>query len=272
MRTYRLYLLFLLCALLAVPHAFASASCPRTYEVLGADADEQEILARLDGDLRAIPRLSAGDADDRNRALLKTLRDLKQGDRRVAGRDAAWSKARIRDFFRKLTRNPQVKDSACGRYKDSKKVGFCFGRAAAAHVTALESGLQKESIRKIWLVGDLDNGSKWKFHVATLLRGEDGDWYAVDPYFDEPLRVDHWYEKIREDVDPEGTARLFSTEPSRLYVSSFKKYNHADMDRDSLGGFFQDLFEGLRRERENPRRGSEVPWWMWWMAPVVAPR
>lgn len=64
----------------------------------------------------------------------------------------------------------------------NREIGFCFGRAMAVHLTARRMGLFEDSIRKIFLAGDLKNGTiRWRFHMATLLKGDDNQYYVVDP-------------------------------------------------------------------------------------------
>ena len=92
-----------------------------------------------------------------------------------------------------LSARDKVASIASLDHYDQQNIGFCFGRAMAAHLIARGMGLGSDSIRKLFIIGDLRSGAdpEWRFHVTTLVRGsEDGGWYAVDPaleYLDTPV-------------------------------------------------------------------------------------
>lgn len=63
------------------------------------------------------------------------------------------------------------------------EIGFCYGRAMAVHLLARKMGLDDQGIQKIFIAGDLNNGQgvRWRFHMATMVRGDDNNWYIIDP-------------------------------------------------------------------------------------------
>ncbi len=64
----------------------------------------------------------------------------------------------------------------------NNEIGFCYGRAMAVHLIARKMGLNKASIQKIFIAGDLRDGeTRWRFHMATMVQGEDEEWYVIDP-------------------------------------------------------------------------------------------
>ena len=100
-----------------------------------------------------------------------------------------------------------------GRFDPSGEIGFCFGRAMAVHLIALRMGLTQDNIRKLFIVGDLRSGDKpeWRFHVATLVRGSDGAWYAVDPILPAPMEMSAWIATVQDTWDKSRSAKLYMT-------------------------------------------------------------
>jgi len=92
------------------------------------------------------------------------------------------------------------------KYDPEGKIGYCYGRAMAVHLRARRMGLKPDSIRKLFIVGDLRQSEKpeWRFHVTTLIKGTEGGWYAVDPILKRPffkgtaLPMKQWVETVRK--------------------------------------------------------------------------
>ncbi len=62
------------------------------------------------------------------------------------------------------------------------EIGYCYGRAMASHLLARKMGLKESSMRKIFAAGDMQNGRvRWRNHMATVVKGEDGKEYVIDP-------------------------------------------------------------------------------------------
>ncbi|GEM_PF-1551548 len=106
---------------------------------------------------------------------------------------------------------------ALGKYDPEHQTGFCFGRAMAVHLMARRMGLREESIRKLFVVGCLGSGGKteWRFHVATMVKGDDGAWHALEMNVAKgPLSAPEWVREMHRVWDPEQKARLYVTSPS----------------------------------------------------------
>ncbi|MBI4424666.1 MAG: hypothetical protein HY554_13115 [Elusimicrobia bacterium] len=97
------------------------------------------------------------------------------------------------------------------RYDPTGVIGFCFGRAMAVHLLARKLGLAEDSIAKLFVVGDLRSGAdpEWRFHVATLVRGSDGTWHAIDPIMDGPLTARQWVERVHQGWDAGRLAKFY---------------------------------------------------------------
>jgi hypothetical protein len=99
------------------------------------------------------------------------------------------TKAQRDELFLQASRHPVAGLSAIGKYDHqptgigSGEVGFCYGRSMVVHLLARKMGLDPKSIQKLFIAGDLNNeeGIRWRFHVTTLVLGDDGKQYAIDP-------------------------------------------------------------------------------------------
>ena len=117
-------------------------------------------------------------------------------------------------LYRFLSENEVACIGALTKYDPMKIIGFCFGRAMAVHLKALQMGLNPESIKKIFIIGDLkSNGmTQYRFHVATTIKGNDGDWYAFDTTKDIGLKTaGEWVSECRRLWDPECKAKIYLT-------------------------------------------------------------
>jgi hypothetical protein len=108
-------------------------------------------------------------------------------------------------------------------YDPQKLTGFCFGRAMAVHTLARERGVKPQSIKKQFIVGDLKGidakQTEWRFHVTTLVKGDDGRWYAIDPIFPRVLTQVEWIQKTRSIWDEwYKKSNIFKEPQSRIYV------------------------------------------------------
>jgi hypothetical protein len=105
------------------------------------------------------------------------------------------------------------------KYDPEGIMGFCYGRAMASHLIACRMGLAPESIRKIFMVGVLNycHGKEWRFHVSTIVKGDDGRWYAIDPTRELRLNtVDGWVGTIGNSWEREKKVKLYLTSTSAI--------------------------------------------------------
>ena len=108
------------------------------------------------------------------------------------------------------------------------EVGFCYGRAMVVHLLARKMGLDPKSIQKLFVAGDLNNGegTRWRFHVTTLVLGDDGKQYAIDPIMpsmgqpgvSEPYA---WMKAVKDEFDMkdgEDESNFFLTDTRSILV------------------------------------------------------
>jgi hypothetical protein len=121
--------------------------------------------------------------------------------------------------------HPVARLDQLNKYDPQKLTGFCFGRAMAVHILARQRGLKPQSIKKQFIVGDLRGirakETEWRFHLTTLVKGEGGKWYAIDPIFPRVLTQTEWIEKTRAMWDEWYKESLKFKDPqSRIYIVS----------------------------------------------------
>ncbi|MHC9542291.1 MAG: hypothetical protein AB9903_22510 [Vulcanimicrobiota bacterium] len=105
------------------------------------------------------------------------------------------------------------------KYDPEGIMGFCYGRAMASHLIACRMGLTPGSIRKIFMVGVLNYccGKEWRFHVSTIVKGDDRRWYAIDPTRGLRLNtVDGWVGTIGNSWEQEKKVKLYLTSTSAI--------------------------------------------------------
>ncbi len=144
----------------------------------------------------------------------------------------------IQDLYKSVIVNPVTTLQRIRRYDPTGEIGFCFGRAMGAALIARAMGLERGSIRKLFIVGDLKSSSsastEWRFHVTMIVRGADANgnltWYAIDPmmYWGgdfNPLTVDQWIERVRKYWDSwsgHSKAHLYLTEESTAILPDLR--------------------------------------------------
>lgn len=171
-----------------------------------------------------------------NESVLKDLNELKV--KTSPNRKAGLSDDEILNVFRKVKNHPVAATSKVDVYsKTSPGMGYCFGRAMTSHLTAIAQGLDKNSIRKVWVVGNL---GKWTYHVSTIVKDTKGQWYAIDPILSHPMKVEDWY-KTMKTYDQAGDLRIIHTEAKRYGPGSDKKYDPNELKKAVYDGYFNDL-------------------------------
>ncbi len=155
----------------------------------------------------------------------------------------------VRQLYQQVSNHPVASLAMANNYsKNSPGMGYCFGRATTAHIKALANGLDKDSVRKVWALGNLKTGdTEWRYHVTTVVRDNKGKWHAIDPIMGRAMPVESWYKEMKK-FDSEGNMRIFDTEPKRFGPSSALKYNKAKFTSPDFEGYFTDLMGTFREE------------------------
>lgn len=165
------------------------------------------------------------------------------------------SKKGARKFLKEVERKSVVKKQFIYE-RDDADIGYCFGRATCAHLLSLKRHFNKDQIKKIFVVGPMVNGStEWAYHVSFLVRGADGQWWAIDNFTPTVLSVRDWYHYMLN-MSVDGKLAVYITEPQKL--GAIGKYDRFEMglslsrEEDYYKGYFHDLMQSMRDDsREN---------------------
>lgn len=112
------------------------------------------------------------------------------------------------------------------KYDPDEVLGLCFGRAIIAHNYSLAKNIAPDSIKKIWVLGDM---KKWQFHVATMVRGEKS-WYVLDTYVGF-VTAKEWMKRMLKDKKKSAKQELmfFVTDATRFGFYDDSTYNSINL-------------------------------------------
>lgn len=148
------------------------------------------------------------------------------------------------ELFAVVRDHPVASRAKVPDYDPEGRIGFCFGRAACAHLEASMRKVPKEDIRRFYIVGKLrsSDGTNWQYHVTTAVRGEDGLWYAIDPITSRPMPIDDWYQLMAKSFDPDGRMMMFQDkEPTKDLGQMVKSVKLSSAGRPyEIGGPLRD--------------------------------
>lgn len=140
-------------------------------------------------------------------------------------------------LIRSYRYHPVIGPQAVEQYQQTgTSIGYCFGRAYYFHRALQKLGVAEEAIKKAWIVGRI--GTNWQFHVATMVRSADGDWWVMDTTnsaWKNGVRIKDWYLYWKS----------ASTAQTRIYFTNAEKFT------PSLGAYDPvQLGYGLDRAKD----------------------
>ncbi len=149
------------------------------------------------------------------------------------------SSEEIQLLFHKTFNNSVAQLSSVKNYDPTGMIGFCFGRAMTAHLLARRLGLQIESVKKLFIIGDLRSNPlkpEWRFHVTTIIRDQNGSWHTIDPIMYRHLTIREWVETMRTRWDNwQGEnnnfqAKLYLTPPTTVIPNIGDEYGIINLE------------------------------------------
>ena len=156
---------------------------------------------------------------------------------------------KINKIYDDVAHNPVGSLESLDKYDPARVEGLCYGRAMIAHLQALQQGVAKSAIKKVWMVGKMNGPNiKWSYHVATAIRSSTGQWMVIDPFFGKVMTVEEWSQTLQKANG--ARARFYVTDPGRATLASSKTYTPG-MLKDADGGvfnFFSDLLSQFRTD------------------------
>lgn len=156
--------------------------------------------------------------------------------------------------FQQVSNHPVTDLQNLGKYDPDGFIGFCFGRAMGTHLLSRKLGLAADSVRKLFILGDLRSGNdpEWRFHVTTLVKGaETNGWYAIDPIMTPPtapggpLTLEEWVLIVRKVWDKKGLAKLYLTSTDTIIPDVTHDPNGSTGDAIIELGFKPETKEGF---------------------------
>lgn len=164
------------------------------------------------------------------------------------------SKKWVERVVKSIDKHPVVSSYQYDKYNRKEvQIGFCFGRATYAHLALLKMGVNKDAIRKAWVVGSMKTFVDWSFHVTTLVKDDKTNtWWAVDDFPGEVLSLNDWYKHMKK-MDSQGNLRLYVTSPDKFSVSlgSYSRVQLGlDLDRknDWYQHYFKDMLDWFQKD------------------------
>ncbi|MBX3018078.1 MAG: hypothetical protein KF767_09325 [Bdellovibrionaceae bacterium] len=245
----------------------AAPACPATSEAAAVLRAHQEAVPRdlfMDW-LESLRNQSPAQMKAANDQTLLDLACLPVGESR--GRVVAIDEDLATRLVDSIARHPIVAETETRRFNKQPgvEIGFCFGRATYTHLMLLHLGVLKDSIKKVWAVGNLNSGDLvWQFHVATIVRGTTpGTWWVLDSYWGEPLELKDWVRQMSA-LDPGGQMRVTISEPEKFSMQ-IGAYDRVQMgldvnaEQDWYAGYFQQLMRWFAAKPDVRALGLPTP-------------
>ena len=203
-------------------------------------------------------KLSTTQIRDKNNQTIENLK--KQPIRKLALRVRGRNRVQTvepkvaQQIIDSMNTHPIVSSSANGKYEHpGTEIGYCFGRATYAHLALLKLGVDKDSIRKIWLVGPMvTNSITWQFHVAATVRTTDGKCMVVDNFTGKLMEISDWVNFFYKYNAKPQKLRVYITSASKFSVS-LASYNpvrlglNVSSEVDWYRHYFFDLMKWFQK-------------------------
>lgn len=89
----------------------------------------------------------------------------------------------------------------------------------------------------------------WGHHVATIVAGKEGGWWAIDPEVGKVVSATDWVKWLKaEQENGDEPLVFFISEAERFGPNAHSKYNQVDLygsDTDDIyNGYFRKLIRG----------------------------
>ena len=164
--------------------------------------------------------------------------------------------AEAKEIYQQLESHPVASLSNLGRYDPQEEYGFCFGRAFTVELEANHQKIQNPSIRKIWVVGDMQapDGSRWGWHVATMIYGGEKTWWVIDPeiYLTNPkLKIvtpETWFAEMKT-LSKDGKLRVLWSD-GRKFGATMGMVDPFSISSKFYNGYFDDLLRIFRQRAQ----------------------
>lgn len=154
--------------------------------------------------------------------------------------------------YKAINKNPVVSTMKAKKdYDPSKRTGFCFGRAMFGNLYMATSGLNRDSMKKVFILGSMDGGT-WGWHVAIAAKGTIGNskkiqWLVIDPEVGKVVELREWYDFWRNGSSDDGTLRLYITDAGRFGASP-SQYDQNGLSDPFYNSYFDDMMTWFEQD------------------------
>lgn len=215
--------------------------------------EAREDLYAQDWERQEESSFNAKTVHQKNRLMIQAIEksEVNPQDHRAT----ALSPKEIRKLYNYAVQHPIAGIQALKKYDPEGHIGFCFGRALFVHLELLRRGVSKDSIKKVFVVGEMIEGTlgsteviNWQFHVATAVRDTNGEWWVIDPSY-ELMKIRDWYRYMRT-MSPDKTLSLFVTQTAKIGPSAWEYNTQPGGLLDSFyNDYFKDLFAYFKKNK-----------------------
>ncbi len=165
--------------------------------------------------------------------------------------DAKFLSPRVaRDVLSTLRMHPVVSLYQYEKYDPKNQgIGFCFGRAMFVHLELAMRNLDRDSIKKAFVVGHMStgDGNSWGWHVTTIAQSKDenGDeiWLALDPVTGLKT-LKEWYKEMYNHFSTDQKLKIYVTESGKFGPTP-GFYNQIGLENEFYNSYFTDLNEAF---------------------------
>lgn len=212
-------------------HANIISNSADLFELRRADIDGKDPAQIHYENTQTIAKFFAMDVDDRDRVVdLKKAKYLRYSD--------------AQSVYYSAQNNPVVSLNEYNRYDPyNQGIGFCFGRAMFVHLELVYRGLDRDSIKKAFVMGPMSK-SAWGWHVTTIAqtKNQEGkeEWQAIDPILEEVMTLSDWYNYWRINASDDGRLKLYITENTRFGANAIW-YDDREINHSFYNSYFRDL-------------------------------
>ena len=154
--------------------------------------------------------------------------------------------------------NPVVSLASYHKYDPNDRgIGFCFGRAMFVNVMLQYLKLDRDSIKKAFVVGPMDTGTgtTWGWHVTTIAQSKDENgrerWLAIDPITG-VKSLWAWYEEMRKNYSTDGRLKLYITYAGKFGPSP-GNYDEIGLKNPFYNKYFKDMMSWFEAESKAGR-------------------
>jgi hypothetical protein len=139
-------------------------------------------------------------------------------------------------------------------FKNADATNQAAVAAFAAHHFAAEDGIHEPNIKKFWMFSK-PKGEKPRFEVVTTVRGNTGQWWALDPQLEKPVYLEEWYRERREArLNLNARVRFFRTPVDFVAWDSKAELPSKDSSSMTDSPLFQKVSKQVERFAAHKRK------------------